>query len=110
MSQSSFQHSWNMNRREFMKGAALATAGKLLQTDGIAQTSEQPVRPADASQAEDGRVPERPLGKTGINVSALGVGGYHLGTARNQQEATEIVARALGAGANSFDKPWESYR
>jgi aryl-alcohol dehydrogenase-like predicted oxidoreductase len=110
MSQSSFQNSWNMNRREFMKGAALATAGKLLQTDGIAQTSEQPVPPADASQTEAGRLPERPLGKTGINVSALGVGGYHLGTAKSQQEASEIVARALHAGVNFFDNAWEYHQ
>jgi hypothetical protein len=63
MSQSGFQHSWNMNRREFMKGAALATAGKLLQAQSLAQTSDQLVQPTGVSQAEVGRVPERPLGK-----------------------------------------------
>jgi uncharacterized protein len=110
MSQGSFQHSWNMNRREFMKGAALATAGKLIQAQGIAQTSDQPVLAAGASQAEVGRVPQRVLGKTGVNVSALGVGGYHLGTAKNQQEATEIVARALDAGVNFFDNAWEYHQ
>jgi predicted aldo/keto reductase-like oxidoreductase len=103
MSQGSLQGSWNMNRREFMKGAALATASTLIQAESIAQTSDQP----GASQAEVGRVPERPLGKTGVNVSALGVGGYHLGTANNQQEANEIVARALDAGVNFFDNAWE---
>jgi uncharacterized protein len=110
MSQGSFQHSWNMNRREFMKGAALATAGKLIQAQGIAQTSDQPVLAASASQAEVGRVPQRVLGKTGVTVSALGVGGYHLGTAKNQQEATEIVARALDAGVNFFDNAWEYHQ
>ena len=110
MSQGSFQHSWNMNRREFMKGAALATAGKLIQAQGIAQTSDQPVPAAGASQAEVGVVPQRLLGKTGVNVSALGVGGYHLGTAKNQQEATEIVARALDAGVNFFDNAWEYHQ
>src|ERR1700736_1470071 len=74
MSQGRFQHSWNMNRREFMKGAALATAGKLIQAQGIAQTSDQPVPAAGASQAEVGVVPQRLLGKAGINVSAVGVG------------------------------------
>jgi uncharacterized protein len=96
-----------MNRREFMKGAALATAGTLVRAEGIAQTSDQVVRSTSASEAGVGRVPERPLGKTGINVSALGVGGYHLGTAKSQQEATEIVARALDAGVNFFDNAWE---
>ena len=107
MSQGSLQDSWNMNRREFMKGAAIATAGALIGSENKAQASDQPVRPTSASQAEVGRVPQKPLGKTGINVSALGVGGYHLGTAKSQQEATEIVARALDAGVNFFDNAWE---
>ena len=107
MNQGSLQDSWNMNRREFMKGAAIATAGALIGSENKAQASDQPVRPTSASQAEVGRVPQKPLGKTGINVSALGVGGYHLGTAKSQQEATEIVARALDAGVNFFDNAWE---
>ena len=109
MSQGSLQDSWNMNRREFMKGAAIATAGALIGSENKTQASDQPVRPTSASQAEVGRVPQKPLGKTGINVSALGVGGYHLGTAKSQQEATEIVARALDAGVNFFDNAWEYY-
>jgi aryl-alcohol dehydrogenase-like predicted oxidoreductase len=49
----------------------------------------------------------RPLGKTGLQVSALALGGFHLGSARNQPEATEIVARAMDAGVNFFDNAWE---
>jgi aryl-alcohol dehydrogenase-like predicted oxidoreductase len=52
-------------------------------------------------------VPMRPLGKTGLQVSALGIGGFHLGSARGQPEATEIVARAVDAGVNFFDNAWE---
>jgi aryl-alcohol dehydrogenase-like predicted oxidoreductase len=52
-------------------------------------------------------VPKKPLGKTGVQVSALGVGGFHLGTAKDQQTATEIVSRAIDAGVNFFDNAWE---
>jgi aryl-alcohol dehydrogenase-like predicted oxidoreductase len=52
-------------------------------------------------------IPRRPLGKTGAEVSILGVGGYHLGSTKNQQEATELVAIAIGAGINFFDNAWE---
>jgi aryl-alcohol dehydrogenase-like predicted oxidoreductase len=52
-------------------------------------------------------VPHRPLGKTGVQVSAMGLGGYHLGSTKNQQEATEIVARAMDAGVNFFDNAWD---
>ena len=52
-------------------------------------------------------VPKRPLGRTGVQVSALGVGGYHLGSAESQASATEIVHAALDAGINFFDNAWD---
>ena len=55
-------------------------------------------------------VPKRELGKTGMQVSALGVGGYHLGSTRDQKEATDLVARALDAGINFFDNAWEYHK
>ena len=42
-----------------------------------------------------------------MRVSALGLGGFHLGSTRDQTEATEIVARAIDAGVNFFDNAWE---
>jgi aryl-alcohol dehydrogenase-like predicted oxidoreductase len=55
----------------------------------------------------DATVPHRPLGTTGLTVSALGLGGYHLGSAVSQTQAAEIVARAMDAGVNFFDNAWE---
>jgi aryl-alcohol dehydrogenase-like predicted oxidoreductase len=40
-------------------------------------------------------------------VSALGVGGYHLGSTRDQQEANDLVAMALDAGTTFFDNAWD---
>lgn len=54
-----------------------------------------------------GPVPHRALGRTGIQVSALALGGYHLGAAKNQQEANNLVARAMEAGVNFFDNAWD---
>ena len=39
--------------------------------------------------------------------SALGVGGYHLGSTKDQNEATELVDRALDAGITFFDNCWD---
>jgi uncharacterized protein len=39
-------------------------------------------------------IPKRPLGRTGLEVSALGIGGYHLGSANSEAEATQIVNEA----------------
>ncbi len=52
-------------------------------------------------------VPHRPLGKTGLDVSIIGMGGYHVGTAKDQDEATQLVNHALDAGINFFDNAWE---
>ena len=54
-----------------------------------------------------GEVPRRPLGRTGVQVSALGVGGHHLGTAKTAEEAIRIVHEALDVGLNFFDNAWE---
>jgi uncharacterized protein len=55
-------------------------------------------------------VPRRPLGRTSLEVSALGIGGYHLGSANSDSEATQIVNEALDAGVNFFDNAWEYHQ
>ena len=54
-----------------------------------------------------GAVPYRPLGKTGLQVSALGIGGYHLGSAKDDAEASQIIREAMDHGVNFFDNAWE---
>ncbi|HTB10203.1 MAG TPA: aldo/keto reductase [Bryobacteraceae bacterium] len=54
-----------------------------------------------------GSVPHRKLGRTGMEVSALGLGGYHLGSAKDQAEVNAIVSQAMDAGVNFFDNCWE---
>jgi predicted aldo/keto reductase-like oxidoreductase len=61
---------------------------------------------SDAPVAEF-QVPHRPMGKTGLNVSILGVGGYHLGTVAGQPEVNDMIAKALDHGINFFDNAWE---
>ena len=52
-------------------------------------------------------VPRRPLGKSGLEVSIIGVGGFHIGSAKSPDAAAQIVQRALDAGINFFDNAWE---
>ena len=47
------------------------------------------------------------MGSTGLQVSILGMGGYHLGTAPSQTEVNNMVAKALDHGINFFDNAWE---
>lgn len=52
-------------------------------------------------------IPIRTLGSTQIRVSALGLGGHHLGNTRDEAEAIRIVEEALDQGINFFDNCWE---
>jgi aryl-alcohol dehydrogenase-like predicted oxidoreductase len=58
----------------------------------------------------NGEIPKRSFGKTGIQISALGLGGHHLGDASDQKTAEEIVARAVDGGISFFDNCWEYHR
>src|SRR5438105_2492409 len=56
-----------------------------------------------------GEMPRRPLGKTGVQVSALGLGGHHLGDLKTVDEAVQLVHEAIDAGITFFDNAWEYY-
>src|SRR5829696_6900254 len=52
-------------------------------------------------------IPQRPLGRTGVNVAALGFGGYHLGTIKDEPEAIRLTQAAIDAGITFMDNAWE---
>lgn len=54
-----------------------------------------------------GEIPQRPFGRTGETVSALGMGGFHLGLAGSERESTALVHAAIDAGITFFDNAWE---
>ena len=54
-----------------------------------------------------GEIPKRKFGKTGVEISALGLGGHHLGDAEDQKTAEQIVSMALDGGVTVFDICWE---
>ena len=51
----------------------------------------------------------RTLGRTGERVSALGVGGHHLGDLPTVDEAIRLVHEAIDAGITFFENCWEYY-
>ncbi len=52
----------------------------------------------------------RPLGKTGLECSILGMGGFHLGAVADQAEVNNMVAKAIDHGINIFDNAWEFHK
>ncbi len=55
-----------------------------------------------------GDVPRRPLGRTGEKVSAIGLGGFHIGKADvTEADAIRIIRRAIDNGMNFLDNCWD---
>jgi uncharacterized protein len=60
-----------------------------------------------ADQNGSGTIPQRQLGRTAAKVSALGVGGHHLGDFKTVDEAIRLVHEAVDAGITFFDNCWK---
>jgi uncharacterized protein len=104
------------SRRVFLKGTAMTGAISVISGAAAGQAGSGggnpvvPNAPGDGAMAADFQVPMRPMGKTGMQVSILGVGGYHLGTVAGQPEVNNMVAKALDHGINFFDNAWEYHK
>ena len=60
--------------------------------------------------AQGGGIPLRRFGKTDVMVSALGLGGHHLGAAKDEATAVNLVHRAMDGGITFYDNCWEYNR
>ncbi len=72
------------HRREFVKAAALSVA-------------------APKAVFAAGQLPRRVLGKTGLEVSVIGLGGARIGQLDDGRQAQEIIRRCYDLGINYFD-------
>ena len=53
-------------------------------------------------------IPTRPLGKTGVNVPIICLGGWHIGQpAIGDAEAERIMHAAIDEGVTFFDNAWD---
>src|ERR1700726_2764185 len=59
--------------------------------------------------AESGRgeMRYRQLGRTGEQVSVIGLGGHHIGRQKNEKDSIRIVRTAIDAGINFMDNCWD---
>ncbi len=97
-------------RRQFLKTAGVLGTGVVLGVgaDVSAQRAQTGQRAAaDASEAASGEIPQRPLGRTGVKVSALGFGGHHLGELKTVEDAIRLVHEGVDAGITFYDNCWE---
>jgi aryl-alcohol dehydrogenase-like predicted oxidoreductase len=52
-------------------------------------------------------VPQRALGRTGEKVSAIGLGGYHIGKQADENESITIIRKAIDSGITFMDNCWD---
>ena len=83
------------NRREFLQAGLAATAAAALTKVSV------------GDDAASKGLPTRPLGRTGVNVSIICLGGWHIGDVKDQNEAVKIMHTALDEGMTFFDNCWD---
>jgi aryl-alcohol dehydrogenase-like predicted oxidoreductase len=52
-------------------------------------------------------IPRRPFGRTGETVTAIGMGGFHIGLVGSEREAISLVRAAIDGGIGFMDNAWE---
>jgi aryl-alcohol dehydrogenase-like predicted oxidoreductase len=91
-----------MDRRDFLKTATVAAAGSVAPSAvASAQSSNVPHRP------ESPNMIYRELGRTGERVSAIGIGGYHLGKQQDPNESIRLLRAAIDRGITFMDNCWD---
>jgi len=88
------------NRREFLGKATLGIAATTV-------TIPRLVQAASASPAAAGEMPYRVLGRSGEKVSLVGLGGYHIGLQKDEEESIRIIRTAIDNGINFLDNCWD---
>jgi len=91
-----------MERRDFLKTATAASVAAAIPAS--AQT--QPVSPP-SKRPESPNMIYRELGTTGERVSAIGMGGYHLGKQKDPNESINLLHAGIDGGITFLDNCWD---
>ena len=101
-----------MQRRDFLKtataaGIAAATNASSAQssTQSMGQAADQASHKTTRPQSPD--MIYRKLGTTGEVVSAIGLGGYHVGVQSQASESIALIRKAVDRGITFMDNCWD---
>jgi len=92
-----------MERRDFLKTAAAASVAATT-TSALTQS------PASTSATTRPQSPDmiyRQLGTTGETVSAIGLGGFHIGKQADPNESIKLIHTAIDHGITFMDNCWD---
>jgi predicted aldo/keto reductase-like oxidoreductase len=96
-----------MRRREFLRGVALA--GIAARSSRSLASSFAGARQSSAGgNKEGGSMIYRTLGRTGERVSAIGMGGFHIGQPKlTDDDSIKLIRAAIDGGINFMDNSWD---
>jgi aryl-alcohol dehydrogenase-like predicted oxidoreductase len=89
-----------MRRRTFLARALETTAALLLARSAFAESEP-------SAGERRGDMLYRPLGSTGVTVSAIGLGGFHIGQQSDEAESIRIIRTAVDRGITFLDNSWD---
>ncbi len=107
-SNSDLEH--EQSRRTFLKIlAASGAVSTVLTTLGCGAAVSPPTAATTGGDTDfpSGPIPQRPLGKTGVKVSMVGLGGFHIGSQSDEKESIQIIRAAIDHGINFMDNCWD---
>ena len=90
------------NRREFLGQAGLGIAASTVGVPFLEEAAS-----AQPTTLGAGGIPYRTLGRSGEKVSLVGLGGYHIGLQKDEEESIRIIRTALDKGINFLDNCWD---
>src|SRR6201996_9191893 len=92
-----------MERRDFLKTATAATVSAAI--PATAQTVHPATPPIKRPESPD--MIYRELGTTGERVSAIGMGGYHLGKQSDASQSIQLMHAGIDRGITFLDNCWD---
>jgi len=94
-----------MNRREALEAMAALTVTSV--AGGTAGAQGPAASPATSARPVAKDMIYRTLGRTGEKVSAIGLGGHHIGRPKDPAEGIRIVRSAIDRGITFMDNCWD---
>jgi diketogulonate reductase-like aldo/keto reductase len=92
-----------IDRRSFVRTSILSAAALSQSISHLSALAEQQPQ----TRGSNGML-YRTLGKTGERVSAIGLGGYHIGKPElTEQQSIALIRQALDSGINFLDNCWD---
>jgi predicted aldo/keto reductase-like oxidoreductase len=90
-----------MDRRDFLKSASAAGMSAAI------PANQHTPQPSSVKRPESPNMIYRELGTTGERVSAIGMGGYHLGKQPDAGESINLIHAGVDRGITFLDNCWD---